>query len=152
MVNWAGVQKLVAMAPPVQIFHPIFQEFLNRVRDPGFKPDAEVVGHISDLIHRSSPVYPTQCDAQRTAATPHKSAGVLCGTGHTRQVSYSGPSHFQTNCGLQSSSYSPEHKREICEGECDPFLQAAYALQDFPLVPEVRVFHTLFFGFLTVLN
>ena len=116
MVNWAGVQKLVPMAPPVHIVHLIFQEFLNRVRDPGFKPDAEVVGHISDLIHHSSRVYQTQCDAQRTVATSDKSAGGLCGPGHTRQVPYSGPSHFQTNCRLRSSSYSPDINTRSVKG------------------------------------
>lgn len=33
----------VTIAPPVQMSHPIFQEFLDRIDDPAFQPDQEVI-------------------------------------------------------------------------------------------------------------
>jgi len=37
------------IAPPVEIFHPVFQEFLDRIEDPAFKPDREGILAISKL-------------------------------------------------------------------------------------------------------
>ena len=58
--NITGQPKVITVAPPIHIFHPGFQEFLDRSDDPEFEPDREVITQVSRLTLHSSRIYPSE--------------------------------------------------------------------------------------------
>ena len=128
-----GQPKVVTIAPPIQIFHPIFQEFLDRINDPEFEPDIEVALKVSRLMPYSSVVHTYEdadfselrrllVDLSGGNATPD---GIMI----KRKGSWDIPLVLL------------EYRRSIGEGGCDPSIQAAYSLREFIYKDEVRIFH-----------
>lgn len=48
--GWHGTPDVVTVAPPIQIFHPVFQEFLDGIVDPEFTPEKDVVDRVLRLM------------------------------------------------------------------------------------------------------
>ena len=133
IIRWVCVEtrvpKLVLIAPPVQILHPVLQEFLDRVHDPGFEPDTEVIGHIPYLIHCSPRVYPTHATLKELQLLlTNLLGGCVAQVIPDRSRTSDSFIFKQTaSCNLPLIAIL-EYKCAIGEGECDPFLQAAYSL------------------------
>lgn len=146
-----GRPKIVTIAPPIQIFHPVFQQFLDGNEDPNFKPDKTTVKSVLDLMYLSSEIHPTEDNALT------RLRGLLADLlgGYVSQEISDGSCNPD---GLISRRYPNasiplfvlEYKRSLGEGGCDPSIQAAYSLQRFLYKPDVRalrVFASLFVDF-----
>ena len=138
-----GGPKVITIAPPVQIFHPVFQQFLDRIDDPTFAPDEEVVARVSRLMPYSSRLHPSGDDA------PVKLRGHLAVLlqGHMMQGMLFDPrspggvvARHEVNRTIPLITF--EYRRSICEGGCGPTVQAAYYLKDILSKNEVRAFRT----------
>ena len=53
---------LATVAPPVQIFHPVFQEFSDRINSPAFEPDEVIISIVSELITVTTEIHPSEED------------------------------------------------------------------------------------------
>ena len=139
---------VVAVAPPVQIFHPIFQEFLDRIDDPTFKPDKEMVSTVSELMLSTTKIHSSEDNAVENL---RPLLSKLLG-GHLGQIISTGK---RVPDGVVYKSLitriAPlvcfEYKRALGEGGCDPSTQAAYSVREFLVKDNVcgfRVFLHLF--------
>ena len=148
--NHRGRPNIVTVAPPIQIFHPVFQEFLQCIHDPGFKPDESAVEYALKLMFLCSAIHPSE-----DAALPQLRTllGKLLGGCVVQKMSTNlcTPDGIMTieRGDLQIPLFLLEYKRSIGEGGCDPSVQAAYSLQNFLYeVPFVFFVH-FSAGFLT---
>lgn len=59
-----GQPTIVTIAPPIQIFHPVFQAFLDRVDNPiMFEPDEIALSVVSELMPLVSEISPLEENA-----------------------------------------------------------------------------------------
>ena len=144
MRDTTGQPKVVTIAPPIQIFHPVFQEFLDRINDPKFEPDEEVAAQVVHLMSHSSHIYHLEA-----AALPElrKILTDLLG-GYMAQAISGGSRNpdgtiFRNEERRNIPLFLLEYKRAIGEGGCDPSIQAAFSLREFIIKPEVRAFRIL---------
>ena len=129
-----GGPKVITIAPPVQIFHPVFQQFLDRIDDPTFAPDEEVVARVSCLMSYSSRLHPSGDDA------PVKLRGHLAVLlqGHMMQGMLFDPrspggvvARHEVNRTIPLITF--EYRRSICEGGCGPTVQRHIISKTFSL-------------------
>ena len=138
---------VVTIAPPIQTFHQVFQEFVDRVNDPAFEPSDEVVSIISELMSTAAEIDPSE-DKALLRLRPLLSR--LLG-GFVGQV----PSMSLTSIGTSTpdgmmlkqpderaaSLVCIEYKRAFGEGGYDPSTQASYSVREFLISPQVHGFH-----------
>ena len=140
-----GIPKVITIAPPIQIFDPIFQQFMDGTTDPEIKPDDDIVDHVLRLMSRSSQLFASE-DAvlsqlrllftdllkhpvsQAISGTSRNPNGIVFGRGEKHEI----------------PMLLFEYKRSMGEGGCDPSVQAAYSLLDFLQKDDVRTFHTFY--------
>ena len=109
-------QKLQPFPPPVQLFHPVFQEFLDSIDDPAFEPDQEVVPLVSEPV-------------SATTGGP-----LLAGTldWYVGQAILTEPctlAYKQLGGGITPLVF--EYQRTLGEGGCDPLTRASYSVRAF---------------------
>ena len=56
----SGHPTVITVAPPIQIFHPGFQEFLDRIDDPNLEPDEAALSFVSELLPTASEIAPSE--------------------------------------------------------------------------------------------
>ena len=47
----APTGSISTIAPPIQIFHPIFDDFIHLVNDPDFQPTVDDIKHVQELMY-----------------------------------------------------------------------------------------------------
>ena len=129
---------VVTVAPPLRIFHPVFQEFVDRVNDPAFEPSDEVVSIISELTSTAAEIHPSE-DRALLELRPLLSR--LLG-GFVGQVASTGTRSPDGMMLKQLGEWSAplvciEYKRAFGEGGCDPSTQASYSAREFLISPQV---------------
>ena len=135
---------VVAVAPPVQIFHPVFQEFLDRIDDPAFKPDKEVFSAVSELMLSTAEICSSEDDALEKLR-PLLSQLLGAYLGQTTSTGTRGPDGIVYK--RLDTCLAPllcfEYKPVLGEGGCDPSTRAVYSLREFLVKDNVcgfRVF------------
>ena len=136
---------VVTIAPPVQIFHPVFQEFLDRVDSPTFQPDEEVLSIVSKLMPTVTEIHPSEYNA---FANLRPLFTKLLG-GYVGPVISTGTRILDSVRFKQLGEYLVplvciEYERAFGEGGCDPLDQASYSIREFLVSPEVRGFCVYF--------
>lgn len=118
--------------PPIQISHPVFQEFLDRINDPNFKPDEEVVGQVLRLMPHFSQIH------------RHKDAAFYRLRELITEVLLGDSSPDGIIFRREQRRSIPlvvfKHKRAFGEKGRDPSSKAAYSLQNLLYEDEVRAF------------
>jgi hypothetical protein len=141
--NVTGNPKLVTIAPPIQIFHPVFQEFLDDINNPKFKPEEDVVAKVSHMMTLSSRIYSSE-DAALSEI--RRSLNELLGGRMEQVISRKSRNSDGVIFKHGENSDIPlilhEYKRAIGEGGCDPSVQAARSLREFLIKDEVCAFRT----------
>ena len=140
MCDGYGKPKVTTIAPPIQIFDPIFQQFLDGTNDPEIKPDEDIVDHVLRLISCSSQLHDFEDPVlpQLRSLFTHLferyvyPEGIVFGRGKEYEIP------------LLLFKY-------ISEGVCDPPFQAAYSLQDFLYRGDVCTF-TQFYSLFLILS
>ena len=132
--DWMGGPKLMTVAPPIQIFHPVLQEFSDRINDPKFQPDEEVVSY---LMPRSSKIH-SYGDANLARLRRFLT---MLSQGHES----SDDIIFRREQGCSIPLLVLEFGCATYEGGCDPSIQAAYSLRNMLYKDEVRTFFGVFY-------
>ena len=133
-----------AMAPPIQIFHPVFQQFSDRINDPTFEPDEATIVSVSKLMSATMELYPSESEAFNKL---HPLLSDLVGKDMV-QIPSKG-SHTPGTLAHKriGNVYVPlvrvEYKLVLDDGNRDPSVQAAYSVREYLVLEEVcgfRVF------------
>ena len=135
---------VVTIAPPVQIFHQVFQEFLDRLDDSAFKPDEDVLPDISELISITTEISSSEGEAA-TKLSPLLSR--IMDKDLQKIESHGG----RIPDGLAFKQFKQmivplicfEYKRAFGEGGCDPLAQAEFSLREFLVLDKVCGFRML---------
>ena len=129
MRDATGQPKVITIAPPIQIFHPVFQEFLDRINDPKFEPDEEVAAQVVHLMSHSSHIYHLEA---ATLSGLRKILTDLLGGYVAQAISSNSRNPDGVISRNEDSRNIPlillEYKRAVGEGGCDPSIQAAFSL------------------------
>jgi hypothetical protein len=137
-----GKPKIITVAPPIQIFHPAFQELLDRINDPDFEPDQELIALVLRLLPIASQIHLNEDDALRPLR-PILS-GLLGGyMSKTMSEGRANPDGIilKQEPTRQIPLVLLEYKRSLGEGGCDPSVQAALSLLKFLYQDEVSALH-----------
>ncbi|THH32634.1 hypothetical protein EUX98_g1567 [Antrodiella citrinella] len=122
---------VVTLAPPVQLFHPVFGKFVSDVSNPNFVPDPAVVSLIRDLtstsaaVHTDEHVFSDQIRPQLTGLLNSVLKQVLVNEKQTAD-SVGLKALPRTNCS--AALVLSEHKRSLGEGGCDVTRQSGLSL------------------------
>ena len=127
------------IALPVQIFHPVFQQFSDKIGDPAFKPDEATIVAVSklmtaDMVIRSSEngtfstFHPLLANLSGRPAGQWSSRGSLTLDGLVLK---------QIN-GCDVPLVCIKYKPRFGKGGCDPAVQAAYSIREFLTLFEAR--------------
>ena len=136
---------VVTIAPPVQIFHKVFQEFLDRLGDPAFKPDEDVLSATSELISITMEISSSE---GATVAKLSRLLSTILGKTLEEVESVGG----RIPDGLVFKELEQmiiplicfEYKRAFGEGGCDPLTQAEFSLREFLVSNKVCGFRMFF--------
>ena len=124
----------------------MFQEFLDRINDPAFEPDEEMISIVSELMPMTTEIHTLE-DNALTKLRP-----LLTGLlgGYLGKVISTGS---RTPDGMISKQLGDciaplvctEYKRAFGEGGCDPSTQASYSIRGFLVLAEVCGFCVLLY-------
>ena len=133
---------VVTIAPPIQTFHQVFQEFVDRVNDPAFEPSDEVVSIISELMSTAAEIDPSE-DKALLRLRPLLSRLLGGFVGQVTSIGTSTPDGMMLKQPDEraASLVCIEYKRAFGEGGYDPSTQASYSVREFLVSPQVRGFH-----------
>lgn len=131
------------VAPPIQIYHPIFDEFLYLVNDPDVQPTVDDLKNVQELMQYASKVGRSEThysEGLRTRLRKILHADVHEEPNPDRSI----PDGVVTlNIGdSRITSVVIELKREMGEGGCDPTLQASLSMRRSwidPLVSRILI-------------
>jgi len=137
-----GRQPIITIAPPIQIFHPVFQEFSDRIDSPTFKPDEVDLSFVSELMPLVSKIPPSEENALKKLLP-------LLGRLLGRHVGSVISTRKRTPDGMVLKTIDDhivplltiEYKRAFGEGGCDPSTQASFSVREFLASDQVRGFH-----------
>jgi hypothetical protein len=118
------------IAPPIQIFHPIFHEFTQFVNDPLVQPTVEDLDNVHQLMQTLSSIYKKE-DAYREKVR-RDIARIL----DTTILEMANPDNTRPDGFIMAElGNTPipcalfELKREAGEGGCDPTSQASFSMK-----------------------
>ena len=52
-----GEPTVITIAPPIEIYHPVFSDFLRNVRNQNYQPTTEAIRIVCDLISTAGAIY-----------------------------------------------------------------------------------------------
>lgn len=55
----------LTIAPPIQIYHSVFESFLTNLASPNFKPSEEVIKHVSKLMQLAAKLFPDEATSNK---------------------------------------------------------------------------------------
>jgi len=122
--------KFFTVAPPVQIYHPIFDQFTQRLSDPSVQPTNNDIKQAQDLMHSLS--YIGTNEPSRNAMIRHKLREIL--DVDVRQepnddgTSSDGIHMFVVN-GFRIPLSHMEFKKELGDGASDPSTQVGLSMK-----------------------
>jgi hypothetical protein len=122
--------KFFTIAPPVQIYHPIFEKFTQLLNDHSVQPTNNDIKQAQDLMHRLSYIGTKElpCNAMKR----HKLREIL-EVGVRQETNDEGTSldgiyMFVVN-GFRIPIFNMEFKREFGDGASDPSTQVALSMR-----------------------
>ena len=132
------------IAPPIQVFHPVFNSFLRAISDPNLVPHPEVLKSVSHFMDKATsviPEYAKNTDLRELLSNILNIPLVqeLVKEGRSADTVY----HVRVENTLVPVLVV-ENKRSIGEGGCDTLIQAEYScINMWTLKPDVRSFSLL---------
>ena len=132
------------IAPPIQIFHPVFQQFSDRINDPTFEPDEATIVSVSKLMSATMELFSSEIEAFNKL---HPLLSDLVGKDMV-QIPSKGSRTSGTLVRKQIGNTDVplvrvEYKLALNDGNRDPSVQAAYSVREYLVLEEVcgfRVF------------
>lgn len=134
--------QVSTIAPPIQIYHPVFQEFKNQINKDD-EPDPGIIGWVSKLVLDMGEIRDEKEGAASLRIHLEKILGVPVKQRLTEQNRY--PDGIVSI--VDGVTFVPvivlEYKRALGEGECDPLVQGAYSALNYWVERGVRLPNTL---------
>ncbi len=118
------------IAPPIELFHPIFERFMRRIENPSLEPTAEEIAQVCKLASAVSVIHPAE--AGRFVRCRNQLASIL-GTVIHPEPNLDGTSADGVvaldvvDTRIKYLIY--ELKRELGEGGCDVTIQAGLSMK-----------------------
>ncbi|KAF7336569.1 hypothetical protein MSAN_02289100 [Mycena sanguinolenta] len=124
------------IAPPVQLYHPVFARFIDDVNNTALEIPGEVLVATADLMHKASGIYQDE-DARKSKIRPAlKKALSLDITNLVNDDRTSPDGGIMWTISKPEAALDhtvalaiKEEKRELGEGGCDPSTQASFSVQ-----------------------
>ena len=140
-----GQPPLITIAPPIQIFHPVFQEFSDRIDSPTFEPDEAALSIVSELMPLVSKIPPSE---EHALEKLRPLLGCLLGR-YVGSVSSTGKRTPDGMVLKVADNYvvpllTVEYKRAFGEGGCDPSTQASFSVREFLASAQVCGFYVFY--------
>lgn len=126
------------IGPPIQIFHPIFDDFIHLVNDPDVQPTVDDLKNVQELMYFASEV--GRLEDQNNEGLRHRLRCILQADVHDEpNPDGTKPDGVVTlQIGDARIAYLViELKRELGEGGCDPSLQAGLSMKRSWIDPSV---------------
>ena len=122
--------KYSTIAPPIRIFHSIFDEFTQSLNDPCIQPTVDDLEDVHVLMRILSVIYKHE---DKNRGEVHKRMGKILGTAISEMQN---PDNTRPD-GLITVELDNIHipcalfelKREAGEGGCDPTTQASFSMR-----------------------
>lgn len=134
--------KFCTVAPPLQIFHPVFAEFLHLVHDDSVQPTIQDIEHVRDLLHYAA-IVGMVLEEPRNAVIRKKLRKILQLPVHeepnTDRTSADGV-HMISVGDVRIPLLIVELKRELGDGGCDPTTQAGITMRRSWIQSDVSVY------------
>lgn len=115
----------VTIAPPIELFHPIFGIFRRQANDPGVQPTNEDLINVQEFMHAASTIYTNESDrAQQYRTLLPK---ILQATVHQEpndDGTRADGVHMVDLEGVRIPLLIMVLQPELGEGGCDPSIQA----------------------------
>ena len=122
--------KFSTVAPPIQIYHPIFDQFTQFLSDPSVQPTNNDIKQAQDLMHSLS--YIGTSESSRNAMIRHKLREIL-EVDVRQEVNDDGTSpdgiHMFLVNGFRIPLSHMEFKKELGDGASDPSTQAGLSMK-----------------------
>ena len=136
-----GHPTVVTVAPPIQLFHSVFQEFLDRIDDPKFEPDEASLSFASALLPTTSEI-PLSEEVALYKLRPLLSnlLGQVVGPAASGKWIPDGMA-LKSVTAHRIPLITLEYRRAFGEGGRDPSTRAAFSVREFLSSKEVRDFH-----------
>lgn len=122
--------SLPVVAPPIQIFHPIFERFTQLLGDPLFQPEIEDLLKTRNLMHLLSSIG-DQESARNCSILNHLSEMLEIGEFEISNQDTSKPDGISAIRvdGVYIPLFLLELQEEFGEGGCDPSTQAGLSMR-----------------------
>ncbi|KIM45752.1 hypothetical protein M413DRAFT_442362 [Hebeloma cylindrosporum] len=124
---------LSTVAPPIQIFHPIFDDFINLVNDPGVQPTSDDLKQVQELMHYVAEVGRVdEGNGGYNAGLRKRLRNILQADVHEEPNSDGTMADGVVILQLRDAHIASlilEWKRELGEGDCDPSLQVGLSMK-----------------------
>lgn len=134
-----GTPVISTIAPPIEIFCPVFSEFTRKISDPSFQPTAKALKAVSEFMSIAAAIHSTE-KSYTLQARPHLSAilGSFFGNTAATDLNRSADGRVSKQFGsFDIPLIMGELKRALGEGGCDAMRQAAYSTLDHWYDPSV---------------
>ena len=129
------------IAPPLEIFHPVFARFLHRIRDENTQPTHQDVKHVQELLSYAAMVGCTE--VLRNAEIRKRLSRILQlpvdEEPNTDKTSADGVHMIEVG-DVRIPLLIVELKRELGDGGCDPTTQAGIAMRRSWIQQDVSLF------------
>ena len=137
-----GTPIVLTLAPPVELYHPVFDQFLRDMADPSLLPEHGIVPLVRKLTSQAAGIYSKESELSKllreclTALLRVNLAQVL--VDEKESADSMGVKELD---GISVPLMLSEHKRSIGEGNCDVTRQAGLSLLNWWKQSDVGVCH-----------
>lgn len=129
---------VITVAPPVEIFHPIFQQFLDRINDTTFEPHEGIIPTISALMTAAMEIHPPRHSALSNLEPLLSKLSESVTTELPLAGTRIDGSKVLKKLGVyEAPLICVAYQDVIGEGGRDPLTQAAYSVRESLVSPEV---------------
>ncbi len=134
---------LQTIAPPIEIFHPVFGRFLQKLVDDKFEPSSEMVAEVSLFMQTAAKIIINENKVNEDRRTQLTKMFKRPFDQIQRQGGESADGVVLAQVGAPETRVNLvvfEYKRTIGEGGCDPLTQAEHSARKILFLrKEVRV-------------
>ena len=120
------------MAPPVQLFHPVFGHFLDDIADEKLDIPPETLRATAVFMASASGIYERE-EIRKSVILPHLSAALSIGMTQVVNIDLTSPDGavivtLTGDIPETAATLLDEQKRDVGEGGSDPSVQVAFSM------------------------
>ncbi|KAJ2932632.1 hypothetical protein H1R20_g4445, partial [Candolleomyces eurysporus] len=121
--------RLSRVAPPLEIFHPVFRLFLRLLRDPSHQPSPSDILAIQELFHYNRNIVAESTRNSKLLPLFAKLLGCTIAQYVNPDGTTPDAMYIISIDGMTLAALVLELKNELGDGECDPSTQAGHSMR-----------------------